>query len=544
MKKIALFLTAVLCAGFFAGCAAEDESKPVKKYTVTFMNDAVVFATQSVEEGKTASAPASVPHKIDYEFTVWQIDGVDYDFSTPVTADLVLSAKWKEAQSYIIKQEMAAYIDYLRTPVSNSYPHYLNWSKSGEGYKGKWNYIEGVLLNSLVQLYNSNPDNNASYMETVKNYVQFYIDGSGNFLSLKNNSNSSTTGGFVTGALDTICESRILFDLMNYDSADSRYATGIETTYTALNNITRCYDKDGKTGVCFSHKTDSAAKYTSWLDGFYMYAPFYARYGIYKNNQAAVCTEIYNQYKFAHDTMWDSNKKLHYHGIDTSVFKSGATAKSWACTDATVRPLGTSASFWLRSNGWFIVSLVDVIEYFPEGTQKEELKAILKESLEGILTHKAAAKNMFYNVVDGYDENGPLVYDISSAVETFAESSRKGKWQLNKTVTGSSGNYKIANYLETSGSAMIAYSCMKAARLGYVDSSYKAEGKKIFEDIYENEFEADIENNSFNLNHIIVQSGLKESTGANPDYYVMETVDSNEPKGIGPFIMAYVEYVK
>ncbi len=520
------------------------EGQEMVLYTVIFMDEDNVLAVKKVAAGEKCPLPETVPAKTGFILDGWLLEDNVYDFDSPVEKSFVLKAKWTVDLDYLFKSElnanMMAYLDYLMQPVKENYPWYLTWSSFGEGYKGKWNYIEGVLLKSIVELYKSDTVNNKNYMDFVRDYVNYYIEEDGTFYKRSSSGTSKTTSGaFTEGELDSICESFILYDLLEY-TKDSRYVTAIEKTKNSLEKIKRCLNENGGTGVNFNHK--DARTNQIWLDGFYMYGPFYTKYAGYSNN-SSIYETVYEQYKFCHDHTWDSNKKLHYHGIDTTVFKDGSTPKSWACTDSEAqgRPLGTSESFWLRSNGWFIVSLCDVIELFPEGTQKEALKLMLKESLEGVLQYKDSATNMFYEVVDGIDSNGPKSFEVSAGAKNLC-SGRKNNWLLNKEYTENNGTYFIKNYLETSGSAMMAYSFMKAARLGYVDTSYGEIGKSIFEGIYKNEFSAN--GNNYSLNHIVIQSGLDDTAGSAPGYYVAEPVGSNEPKGIGPFLMAYLEYAK
>lgn len=49
---------------------------------------------QRVESGKTISKPAN-PTRSGYDFVEWQLNGKTYNFSTPVTKDITLTAKWK-----------------------------------------------------------------------------------------------------------------------------------------------------------------------------------------------------------------------------------------------------------------------------------------------------------------------------------------------------------------------------------------------------------------------------------------------------------------
>lgn len=70
-------------------------------YTVTFVNDDTA-TTQTVFSGKTATEPAT-PKKTDCTFLGWYtIDDKEYDFTTPVTEDIILYARWKKTGTGII----------------------------------------------------------------------------------------------------------------------------------------------------------------------------------------------------------------------------------------------------------------------------------------------------------------------------------------------------------------------------------------------------------------------------------------------------------
>ena len=73
----------------------------LKEYcTVSFDPDGgSAVASQTVEYGKTASKPAD-PKKNGYAFKGWYLGSTPYDFSTPVTADVTLKAKWEKAIAY------------------------------------------------------------------------------------------------------------------------------------------------------------------------------------------------------------------------------------------------------------------------------------------------------------------------------------------------------------------------------------------------------------------------------------------------------------
>lgn len=80
--------------------AVKGNGQRVKRYTVTFDTngkDAAMPDSQRVKEGKAATEPSTKPQCKGYTFGGWFTDAActkAYDFSSPVTADMTLYAKW------------------------------------------------------------------------------------------------------------------------------------------------------------------------------------------------------------------------------------------------------------------------------------------------------------------------------------------------------------------------------------------------------------------------------------------------------------------
>ncbi|MBE6137434.1 MAG: hypothetical protein E7176_03465 [Erysipelotrichaceae bacterium] len=398
------------------------------------------------------------------------------------------------------------YIDKLIQDTPSYIPA---WNK--ENFKGRWNYIDGVFLNSIVSLYytykDTNPEKAAKYKDFFISYINYYISPEGKFLNLLPN---STNPGYTTTELDSVCASKILFDA--YDmTKDIRYKKAIEHTYNNLINMPIVENSYGN----FSHKVTYLNQI--WLDGMYMYVPFYARYAIATSN-AEIFDKIKLQYQFIREKMYDENKKLYYHGYSSkNIF--------WADEN------GLSENFWIRSMGWYIVSLADVIELFPTGDNKEYLKNLLKEAIEGVLGYQDSETKMFYQLID----KGNNTFTVEGK---YLEKFKNEKYKKDGLYVDAS----ISNYVESSGSSMIAYAIMKASNLGYIDSSYLQKGKEIFEGICNHSFD----NNTNTLNDICITAGLGPESNllrdGSVDYYLAEPVGSNDAKGVGPFIMAYLQY--
>lgn len=196
--------------------------------------------------------------------------------------------------------------------------------------------------------------------------------------------------------------------------------------------------------------------------------------------------------------MRDPKTGLYYHAYDSS------RAMFW-CDRVT----GLSQNFWLRALGWFSMALLDTLDKADAsaaGESYEKLKQIFVELMDAMLKYQDES-GMWYQVVNfgGMDKN----------------------------------------YLETSGSSIMAYALLKGVRLGFLSESYRAYGEKAFHGICDNYLSTD-ENGNLHLGGICLVAGLG---GANRrpgtyDYYMSEPVVKDDAKGVGPFLLAYTEMLR
>ncbi len=70
------------------------------QYTVTFMNQDKEYLKVKVNENGIIEKPTD-PKKAGYLFLYWEFDGKEYDFSKPITNDIILVSKW-EFVEYVI----------------------------------------------------------------------------------------------------------------------------------------------------------------------------------------------------------------------------------------------------------------------------------------------------------------------------------------------------------------------------------------------------------------------------------------------------------
>lgn len=282
--------------------------------------------------------------------------------------------------------------------------------------------------------------------------------------------------------LDDINEGRVLFRLYQATGKE-KYRKAADILRNHIATQPRTFEGN------FWHK----AIYPNqvWLDGIYMAQVFYALYEA--NFGSGDFSDTVSQLENVRARMFDEEKRLYYHGYDAS------RSAFWA--DPVT---GCSRNFWLRSIGWFSVALVDLLE-IVSGDDRKRLTKIFTELMAGIAKYADVKTGMYYQVPD--------------------QGGREG------------------NYLETSGSSMIAYAMLKGSRLGVLTPEYSVLGQKTFRGITEKylSFTGD----ELNLGGICLVAGLGPENNPRRDgsyeYYISEPIVENDAKGVAPFILCYTE---
>jgi len=227
-----------------------------------------------------------------------------------------------------------------------------------------------------------------------------------------------------------------------------------------------------------------------WLDGLYMGQPFYAEYAALVKDDKAY-DDIANQFIWMEKNARDAKTGLLYHGWDESRVEKWSDPKT-----------GKSPNFWGRAMGWYGMALVDVLDYFPKNHPKRpELVAILNRFANSVKKVQDAKTGLWYDILD----------------------MPKGK----------------GNYLEASASSMFVYALAKAVRTGELPSSYFAVADKGYKGI-KTVFIEQAGVDKVNLKGTVSVSGLggKPYRDGSYEYYLSEKVITNDPKGVGAFLLA------
>jgi unsaturated rhamnogalacturonyl hydrolase len=289
--------------------------------------------------------------------------------------------------------------------------------------------------------------------------------------------------------LDQIAEGRLLFPLSK-KSTDARYRRAARVLRDQLSHQPRTSEGG------FWHKQIYPQQ--MWLDGLYMAEPFYAQYAK-ETGEPAAFDDVTKQFLLAARHTRDPKTGLMYHGWDA------ARAQKWA-DPAT----GLSQNFWGRAMGWYVVAAVDVLDYLPANHKdRAELIRTLQDASEAIADVQDPVTGLWWQVLDQPNRAG--------------------------------------NYLESSASSMFVYALAKAARLGYIDTRYRAVATRGFDGLVANLVKTapDGMPSLTNVCSVAGLGGALRKDGSYRDgsfaYYISEPVVADDYKGVGPFIMAALE---
>jgi unsaturated rhamnogalacturonyl hydrolase len=284
--------------------------------------------------------------------------------------------------------------------------------------------------------------------------------------------------------LDSILMGRQLLRLYGV-TQDKRYLTAATLLYDQLQKQPRAPSGG------FWHKQ----RYPNqmWLDGLYMAEPFYAEYAS-MSHRPEKFTDITHQFALVAEHMRDAKTGLLYHGWDESKEQRWADKKT-----------GLSPEIWGRAMGWYMMALVDTLDYYSaDDAGRKQLLAILGEEAAALVRVQDAKTGLWYEVLD------------------------KG------TAKG--------NYLESSASSMFVYALAKGVRRGYLPERYLANAERGYKGILAKFIEVG-PGDDVSVTGTVKVGGLggdpyRDGTYA---YYLSEKVVANDPKGVGPFIMAATE---
>ena len=382
-------------------------------------------------------------------------------------------------------QTAKSYIDNLTVDSSSNIPSTVvstygtqfTWDNekresNNKSYLFEWSYYNGVVFEGLEYIYDYT--GTEKYRSYVESYLDAMVASNGTWAYCTSGNTSKEAAGYVNyhGA-DCYKTASLLLDMCKTENGgidtSSKYYQIATTLY---GDLTTGYGADytkSDIGYNYYHSWSSTPTYLVWLDGIYMIQPFMAEYAYYTNDTDQL-DKIAGRFNWYYQNGREAGTNLYYHAIS-----SASKVVDY---------------HWSRGIGWYAMALVDCMQYMS-GDNLATMKTILQDLVDTMITYQDSATGMWANLCD-------------------------------QSVTST-------NKLETSGTAMLAYTIAKAVNKGWLSTSYSEYAKKAFSGIVNNKLSGSTLSDIY----------FKASANGSNNYETSSYYYSNEGKGIGPFIMAY-----
>lgn len=391
-------------------------------------------------------------------------------FFTLIASAVVLYSCQVSSASGTIDDDQPWSVRMARSVMAR-YPNLTDMDRIFHGRNSpKWQYDIAMLAQSIDQLGSLDK----AFEEYMQQYMDELVDREGNI----HNYNMCDYN------LDKINPGNNLIILYQ--------RTGKEMYLKALNKLVsqlegQHHNPDGG----FWHK--GVYPYQMWLDGVYMSSPFMARYAS-AFNAPEWLDEVVRQMTVIEEHTRDPQTGLLYHAFDYS------RGMKWS-DDET----GCSPHFWGRAMGWYMMAMVDALEFFPEEHKgRQQIIDILNRTAEALTRVRDPETGLWYQVLDMGEKEG--------------------------------------NYLEASATCMFVYAFARGAHHGYLDGKYLEIANESFDSILE-EFITIGEDGLVSIDQGCFAAGLggREYRDGSYEYYINERKGKNDSKSVAPFIMAAFE---
>lgn len=342
----------------------------------------------------------------------------------------------------------------------------------------RWDYETGTVLRGIEELWEES--GNDRYLAYIQANLDAYIQPDG----------SIRTYPLEDYNLDNIKTGSLLF-IADAETDDARYRAAADLLWSQLENQPTTSEGG------YWHK--QRYPYQMWMDGLYMAEPFAVRYALEWGDEAdreAALDHVALQFLLAARYLRDPATGLYYHGWDE------AKEQIWA--DPVT---GRSQEFWGRAMGWYAMALVDVLDDFPEDHRDHAaLVRLLQDYAEAVVNVQDPVTGVWYQILDQPNREG--------------------------------------NYLESSASAMFAYALLKGVRKGWLsERDFRGPGIRAYRGVVQ-EFVRMGDDGLPSLTQVVSVGGLGGDNDRDGtfEYYMSEPVVADDPKGVGPFILASVEF--
>ena len=362
-----------------------------------------------------------------------------------------------------------------------------------------WSYSTALAVYAVAKVGIQTGDD--KYLQYARDYADEFVDANGNIDPAKYKPD--------TFKLDDLAPGRLLMLL----SAQKRPETGAKDAQNGPNsdeNGTKPYEKysnavqellkqvpnqpRNKDGG-FWHK--KVYPHQMWLDGIFMGCPLMAEGGN-AFHQPKLIDEACTQIQLIAEHTRDPKTGLFFHGYDDS------REQKWA--DKTT---GLSPNLWGRADGWYAAGIVDSLDNVPpENPSRQKLITIL-------LPHAAAIA-------------------AGSGIPTRTSGGRFSTSQNAKAITWNPPPAACSFMRSPRPPEIITSTRVMSMSPGPASTEFRSSSSRI----------DDKELVTLKDTCLVAGLGGTPYRDGSYNYYIHEKRGSNDPKGMGPFILASLELEK
>jgi unsaturated rhamnogalacturonyl hydrolase len=356
--------------------------------------------------------------------------------------------------------------------------------------KGQWAYEEGVALDGIAAEWHTTA--NGAYFAYIKAAVDKYV----------------TAGGTITG---------YKADGHTLDDIEMGRATLLVYRVTQQEKYAKAA-KFLEDQLAIQPRTASGAYWHKqiypnqvWLDGAFMAEPFRAAYAA-TFQKPEDFDDIAKQFLLMDANMRDAKTGLLRHGWDAS--------KQMPWADKTT---GLSPEVWARAMGWYVVALVDTLDWFPaDHPKRAALVAALNRNIAAVIKAQDAKSGLWWQVMSRPPHNGPAMAK-----------------QPDGSIRAGIMHESNGNYFEASASCMFTYAIAKGVRMSYLPQGNESSARRAWEGI-QKQFITTNADGTLTLHGTVKVGGLggKPYRSGEFDYYIHEPVVDQDAKGVGAFMLA------
>lgn len=409
-----------------------------------------------------------------FAFTLSSSEGNALYVSEKASTNERLKITWlKSYTDYIKDNPVDCWSDKIIESTLQLYPNAVDFPIYAPN---RWNYEYGFFLNATFVRWQETK--NEKYLDYIKQWVNRFIDENGKLDSIQYRPDEYK--------LDDILPGRLLLSLYEL-TKEEKYKNAANQLKAQL--LTQPKTSEGG----YWHKQVYPSQ--MWLDGIYMADVFSLQYA-QTFNEPALVEEAIHQIKLISKYTTDSTTGLMYHGWDES------KNKVWA---DSVK--GTSPEFWGRAVGWYMMALVESIEYIPVNhPERETLIKLFQDLSASVKKYQDTNNHLWYQVMDKGNQEG--------------------------------------NWIETSCSAMFTYAFAKGNRLGLLDDEYLKAAQEAYQSLLKDYIVFDDQGILY-LNRTVKIGTLNpKGSKGDFDYYISTECRINDYKGLAALLYASLELDK